>query len=365
MPDKKVRYEPLYFLSSLGAGGITVAFWKLGDMTQQNWLTKTGQFIFLTLALLLFIINLPYWIKALRKNRKFFGIELPPSYHVRKRKPQSLDSTPPVISTGWLAMPVSLGMLLNASFASLPTLFGLNAQNLAPLGFWVWLLAYVIVFVFSFQILFNTFAATTKLEEFHFGLFLQPLAYGMIAVPGISIANMVAGPMGEYALLLGLTAFGVGGIIGSLALIFIVQRFFTYGLPDPSVAPTTLLLMPSITIYSIFVLRGFHYLAHHEVVVSPVFYKLVALMGIGFMGAAATLGLIVLYVYFRARVPFGPSWWSFVCPFVSLSVLSSVTYQFAELPIFLYTAVLALLVVTIIYLYVAGNTLQAIRKPRL
>ncbi len=45
---------------------------------------------------------------------------------------------------------------------------------------------------------------------------------------------MLPSPMGDMALLLGLTAFGVGGIVGSLALIFIFERFIMQRGPEES-----------------------------------------------------------------------------------------------------------------------------------
>jgi len=362
MSNKTSKYHPLYYLSSLGAGGITVAFWKLGNITHYTWLINLGQIVFYLLAVVLFLVNLPFWLRALKNTDKFFGIELPPEYSKKKSKQWPPHS--PVGSTGWMAMPTAFAMLLNATFAVLPTFFHASPQSMAPIGFWIWLFVYFLTFVLGFQILFNTFAYTTSLETFHLGLFLQPLSYGMVAVPGVSMASMLPGTMGDIALLLGLTAFSVGGIIGSLALIFIFQRFITYGLPDPSVAPTSLLLMPSITVYSIFVFKLLHYLGHHGMVVPHILLKVIAYTAIGFMGASATLGLILVWVYFREHVPFGPSWWSFVCPFVALSVLSSITYQFSgHHGLFLGSAILALVVAVLLYLYVGVATLGELRKP--
>ncbi len=352
------KYHPLYYLSSLGAGGLTVAFWKLADVTHPTLITTIGQAVFYILALGLFIVNLPFWIRALKNTDKFFGIELPPQY---SRRPKKWPPQSPVASTGWMAMPAAFAMLLNATFIILPEFFGLSAKALAPIGFWAWLLVYAITFVLGFQILFNTFAYTASLETFHLGLFLQPLTYGLVAVPGVSMAGMLPAPMNDIALLLGLTAFGVGGIVGSLALIFIFQRFITYGFPEPSVAPTSLLLMPSITVYTIFMLKLLHYMGHHGMTIPHILLKVLTFTAIGFMGASATLGIIILFVYFREHVPFGPSWWSFVCPFVALSVLSSITYQFGgHLGLFLASAILALTVVTLIYIYVAVRTLQVL-----
>ncbi len=357
-------YHPLFYLSSLGAGGITVAFWKLGNVTSQGPVTYAGMMVFLFLAAFLFLLNLPFWLKALRSQGAFFGIPLPAAND--KVSQETRNERNPVVSTGWMAMPVSLAMLLNAAFVAIPELLGVSAKLMAPYGYWLWLGAYAIVFILGFQILLNTFATPTRLKEFHFGLFLQPLTYGMVAVPGLSLANMLGDTlMAQAALLLGLTAFVVGAFLALLALVFIFLRFSTYGLPDPKVAPTTLLLMPSITVYTIFVLRLYHYLGHHGLEVPHVIFELTSLAAIGLMGAAATLGIIILIGYFRGHVAFGPSWWSFVCPFVALSVLSSITYQFTDgASLFLVSSVLALAVAASAYTYVGVKTVRTIRYRR-
>ncbi len=354
--NKKSEYHPLYALSSLGAGGISVAFWKLADATHQTAIVSALEVIFYIIAFALFLINLPLWIKALKNTDKFFGIQLPAS--------QSLNNKPasPVVSTGWMALPASFVMLLNASFVILPAQLHFDIEKFAPIGFWFWLFVYITVFILGFQILYNTFAYTTSIKTFHFGLFLHPLAYGLVAIPGVSMADMLQANMATTALILGLTAFVVGGILGFLALIFIFQRFITYGFPEPDVAPTSILLMPSITIYTIFLLKLMHYMSHHGLHIAHIVVSVVVFAAIGTMGATTTLGLIVLYMYFREKIPFGPSWWSFVCPFVALSVLSSMTYQFGgHIKLFIMLSIFAITLVSFIYLYVSGLTIKHLK----
>ncbi len=352
------RYTPLYYLSSLGAGGLALAFWKFGDITHFHPLVVFFEIFFWVLSIILFFVNLPFWILALKKNYdRFFGIEIPVNGESSKRIGN------PVVSTGWMAMPAALVMMLNSSFAILPTILKFPLKKVAPYGFVFWAISFTIAVILGGQILLNTFMVTASLKEFHFGLFLQPLVYGLHAIPAVSMSGMLPEPWADISLLLGLTSFGVGGVIGSLALIFIFERFMIYGLPEPSVAPTSLLIMPSITVYTIFVLKTMHLLAHHfHIHIHRVWFMLVSLMGIGVMGAAATLGIIILIAYFRHHVPFGAAWWSFVCPFVALSVLSSITYQFANKHwLFLFTSVSSLLVVTLIYLYVGIKTLLVLK----
>ncbi len=353
------RYTPLYYLSSLGAGGLALAFWKFGDITNFSPVVVFFEIFFWLLSIILFFINLPYWVRALKENYdRFFGIEIPVNGEPSNRIGN------PVVSTGWMAMPAALVMMLNSSFAILPSIMKFPVKQAAPYGFIFWSVSFIIAVILGGQILLNTFTVTASLKEFHFGLFLQPLVYGLHAIPAVSMSGMLPEPWADISLLLGLTSFGIGGVIGSLALIFIFERFMLYGLPEPGVAPTSLLIMPSITVYTIFVLKTLHLISHHfHVHIHHVWFMLVSLMGIGVMGAAATLGLIVLFAYFKHHVPFGPSWWSFVCPFVALSVLSSITYQFANKHgLFLFASASALVVVTIIYFYVGIKTIIVLRQ---
>lgn len=353
------KYSPLYFLSSLGAAGITVAIWKLSDITSKSSILMFGEGFFYAMSIILFFFNLPFWISSLKKDYKLFDFHIP----IDGNDTHFVRDGSPAKSTGWMAMPASLIMILNASFPVLPDLFGINMNDYAFYGFIIWLAAYAITFIIGFQIIFNTFVEKTDIGSFHFGLFLQPLTYGLLAIPGVSMASMLDPTSGTIALLLGLTSFTIGALIGTLSLIFIAQRFVEHGFPEPSVAPTSLLIMPSITVYTIFVLRLLHYMKHHNVEIPHTIMEIISLTGIGLMGVAATLGLLIVIAYFKYHIPFNPSWWSFVCPFVSLSVLSSVAYEMAgELPIFLYSSISALVYVSLVFLFVFGKTFNDVNR---
>lgn len=353
------NYTPLYFLSSLGAGGISVAFWKLSDITSKSTILVAGEAFFYILSIVLFLFNLPFWISAIKNQYKLFDFHIP----INGNDTSFIKEGSPAKSTGWMAMPASLIMILNSSFPILPDIFGINMNDYAFYGFLVWLVAYAITFIIGFQIVFNTFVEKTDIGTFHFGLFLQPLTYGLLAIPGVAMSSMLEPTAGIISLLLGLTSFVVGGLIGSFSLIFIIQRFMEHGFPEPSVAPTSLLIMPSITVYTIFVLKLMHFLVHEKVIIPHSIIEIIALTGIGLMGVASTLGLLVILAYFKYHIPFNPSWWSFVCPFVALSVLSSVTYQMAgHLNIFLYSGIVAITFVSLVYLFVFGKTYNSIKN---
>ncbi len=51
-------------------------------------------------------------------------------------------------------------------------------------------------------------------------------------------------------------------------------------------------------------LRLLHFIDHHGLVITPIIYKILVLMVVGFMGASATAGLLILYIYFKDRIRF-------------------------------------------------------------
>jgi len=354
------KYHPLHMLSALGSGGLSVAFWKLGDVTEQTPILIAGQVFFLTLAVVLLLVNLPWWWITFRANLDgFFGLHLP---HSEEEAKTSRKRIKVVAATGWMALPAAYVMALNAAFAVLPTVFPLDMKALAPIGFWFWVVAVVLVGVLGFQILLNSLIAPTDISEFHLGLFLQPLAYGLVAIPGVRMAALLPGLMGDISLLVGLTLGVLGTAIAMLVTTLAALRFFTNGLPGPESAPTMLLMLPAISVYTILTLFTLHYVMHHGVEIHHVWFKLIVAIGWGLMASTTIVGLLILIDYFRSEVPFSPNWWGFVCPFVAFSVLNSIAYQkFAPYGFFLLLSAGSLALTVFIYAYVAARTLKMLR----
>lgn len=354
------KYHPLYMLSALGSGGLSVAFWKLGDVTAQSTWILLGQSLFLLLAMVLFLVNLPPWWRTFRANSKnFFGLHLP---HSQDEVLAAKNRAPVAAATGWMALPAAYVMILNASFAVVPAVFKVDLQSIVFWGFWAWVLAVLLVGVLGLQIMLNSFATPMEISEFHLGLFLQPLAYGLVAIPGVRMAAMLPGAYADTALIVGVTLGALGTTIAALVTAFAILRFMTAGLPGPEAAPTTLLMMPAISVYTILTLFTLHYVMHHGVGVNHVWFKLITAIGWGMMAATTLVGLLILVDYFRHHVPLNPSWWAFVCPFVAFSVINSLAYQqIGPHPLFLWSAIGALLFTIVIYLYVAYRTLLVLR----
>ena len=357
------RYHPLYMLSALGAGGLTIAFWKLGDVTEQNAITLAGQTFFWLLALVLLLVNLPPWLKTFLANLDgFFGLHLP---HSEEEARQAKKRPKVIATTGWMALPAAYVMFLNASFAVLPTVFKIDLKEIVPIGFWLWVVAVILVSVLGLQILLNSVATPIEISEFHLGLFLQPVAYGLVAIPGVRMAGMLPGAYGDVALIVGVTFGALGTAIAALVTTFALLRFLTSGLPGPESAPTMLLMLPAISVYTILSLFTLHYVMHHGVKVDHVWFKLIVAIGWGMMASTTLVGLLILIDYFRSRVPFNPSWWGFVCPFVAFSVMNSVAYQkFGAYPFFLALAQLSLWFTVFIYGYVGVRTLAVLLRPQ-
>jgi tellurite resistance protein TehA-like permease len=347
-------------LSSLGAGGLAVAFWKLGNVTAQSPWLVAGQVFFLLLSIALLLVNLPFWWGTFKANLgNFFGLHLP---HSQEEARSAKDRAPVAAATGWMALPAAYVMILNASFAVVPAVLDVELKSIVFVGFWLWIVAVLLVGVLGLQIMLNSFAVPMEISEFHLGLFLQPLAYGLVAIPGVRMAALLPGGYADASLIIGVTLGALGTAIAALVTAFAILRFLTAGLPDPEAAPTTLLMMPAISVYTILTLFALHYVMHHGVEVPHVWFKLVTAIGWGMMAATTTVGLLILVDYFRHHVPLNPSWWAFVCPFVAFSVMNSLAYQqIGAYPIFLGLSLGAILFTVAIYSYVAYRTLKVLR----
>jgi tellurite resistance protein TehA-like permease len=344
-----MKYDPLLFLSALGSGGISVAFWKLGESVGHNALITFAELFFLFLQYVLFVINLWYWLKEVRQQQVLFGLMRRHSQH-------------PLTATGWMSMPAALAMVLNSSFAVLPTFFNVSITVLLPLGLLMWVLSAAITLILGFMILVNSFAAGNSLQQFHFGILFQPLVYGLNAIPGIAMSSYVTGVLKYMTLLGGLTLFSVGGVIGALAVIFLFLRLLEHGLPPQRTAPTVLLLLPSISVYTIFVLRLFHFINHTTPFFPPIIFTLVALTGFGIMLVSTLLGLLLLLLFVKEHIPFSSTWWSFVCPMVALSVLTTITFVFVKHPALLLLSVASLGVAVLLYVYNAFKTITTLLR---
>src|SRR6056297_39511 len=333
-------YSPLYFLASLGAGGLTVTFF----MYLMFWIAHPGQpvpvFEDITAAFvgggvtqqamilasmfgiaIFGVLNLKYLFWNLSAFGRFRKTEA-----YKKLRNSNGESA-------LLAMPLALAMSVNVGFilglVFVPGLWNV-VEYLFPLamvafGLIGWLafaqIADFLSRVLSKGGLFDVTAHNS------FAQLLPAFALSMVAVGFAAPAAMSVTPLTVGASLIISTFFGTAAILYTvLAAITAFNSMLHYGTAKEA-APTLMVVVPIMTVLGIMALRQFHGLhttfeAHTAVADTMMFLTRLLTVQVLFAG----LGLLVLrrQEYFKDFV-FGtktsPGSYALVCPGVALNVM--------------------------------------------
>lgn len=335
------KYNPLYFLASVGAGGLSVTFF----MYLMFWVPHKGRpvpifedliavmqsgSIGLKIAVIvawvgiaaMVFLNLKYLIWNLKQFSAFKQTE---AY-------QSLKNSN--AETTILAMPLALAMSVNGMFVAglvfVPGLW-MIVEYLFPLA----MLAFLAIGILALRIIGDFLGRVlTKGGVFDvtahnsFAQMLPAFALSMVAV-GFSAPAAMSHTTSVVAIsLVGSTFFGTAAIVYALvALVTAFNSMLHYGTSKES-APTLMIVIPILTVLGIMFMRQTHGLheafeVHSSAAESMVF--LASLVTIQILFAA--LGLVVLarQGYWKSFV-FGnetsPGSYALVCPGVALSVLT-------------------------------------------
>ncbi len=334
-------YTPLYFLASVGAGGLAVSFF----MYLMFWVPHPGRPVpifediwsafstggmplqaaiviaWISIAVLVFL-NLKYLVWNLRAFSAFRRTE-----GYTKLKASNGETT-------MLAMPLALAMSVNGMFVAglvfVPGLWSI-IEYLFPFAMVAFLAIGVIALNYIGDFLGRVLTRGGVFDVTAHNSFAQMLpafALSMIAVGFAAPAAMSHDTVVVTISLIGSTFFGWAAIIyAALALITAFNSMLHYGTAKEA-APTLMIVVPILTVLGIMFLRQNHGLhATFEVHGSPaqsmVFMARILTVQVIFLA----LGLLVLgrQGYWKEYV-FGkgisPGSYALVCPGVALSVMT-------------------------------------------
>jgi hypothetical protein len=333
-------YSPLYFLASVGAGGLNVTFfmylmfwvnhpgkpvptfedlaaaWSTGSTALQAGIAVA----MIGIAAMAFL-NLKYlvWnLKAFSAFRKTEGFA--------RLKASNAETT-------ILAMPLALAMAVNGLFivglVFVPGLWSI-VEYLFPAAMVAFLLIGVQALIYIGDFLGRVLSKGGVFDVTAHNSFAQLLpafALSMVAVGFSAPAAMSGNGVVVATSLVLSTFFGTASIIyGAVALVTAFNSMLHYGTAKES-APTLLIIIPLVTVLGIMFLRQFHGLhttfdAHMAAGETLVFLARLLTIQVVFLG----LGLTVLarQGYWKDFV-FGngtsPGSYALVCPGVALSVM--------------------------------------------
>ncbi|NPA26179.1 MAG: protein kinase [Chloroflexi bacterium] len=227
-----------------------------------------------------------------------------------------------------MAFPAALSALLTTGSA-LAWVFGqllghpIAAVHIAA----VWGLIAIPLFLFHLHFVALNFLQPGVLNRLHFGHFLPTLSLGLLALPGLALAPSLPPGWKEAAQILALGAFGVGGMLGALTLIFLFRRALSIGLPSPSLAPLVFLIVPVVVVYATATLLLFGYLAQTGLVIPQAVFHMTVYTAWGIALAGEVLAWMLYWGYRWAGVPWTPLRWGLVDAFTGPALLALLTWS--------------------------------------
>ncbi len=333
------NYSPLYFLGSLGAGGLTVTFFMYlmfwvphpgrpvpvfeditGAFTSGSLAMQTGIAAALVGIAVFAFLNIKSLVWNLRSLSAFLRTEKGAALKTSNAESQLL------------AMPLALAMTVNAGFivglVFVPGLWGV-VEYLFPLA----MLAFLGIGILALGMLGNFLGRVlTKGGIFNitannsFAQLLPAFALAMTAVGFAAPAAMSTVPLVQGISFVGSTFFGYAAIIYAVvAAVTGFNSMLHYGTAREA-APTLMIIVPLLTVLGIMFMRQDHGLhvsfdAHAIAADNLVFLTRIVAVQVVFL----LLGLVVLrrQNYFESFVFGGtsPGAYALVCPGVGFSVM--------------------------------------------
>jgi len=340
MPLAAQRYSPLYFLASLGAGGLSVTFfmWLMFwvphpgqpvPIFEDNWALLSGgaalQQAMVLVAMagiaVFSVLNLRLLIWNLRRFAAFRRSDAYAGFAASNAGSQVLAL--PLA----LAMSVNVGFILGLTFV--PGLWGV-VEYLFPLAIVAFLLigAYALRLIGQFigpRLQSGGFdcAANNSFAQMLPGFALAMVAVGLAAPAAMSASPIIAGISiiaASFFLVAALVIIGVAGILGLRAML-------ENGV-NAEAAPTLMVVMPFVTVAAIALMRIDHGLHVHFDVHSgagDALMMLTRMLSVEVLFALFGLMVLVRVGYvaqFLRGAGASAGSYALVCPGVALSVLT-------------------------------------------
>ncbi|MCK5536641.1 MAG: hypothetical protein KAI79_07425 [Bacteroidales bacterium] len=336
---EKKSFSPLLFLGSLGSGGLAIAFFAILQYTIDfgPGLVKMshihdGDFSALMKSMYLIFEGGMIFFTALHLVMTLVFLKMLFSWMKTDDYKNTLNN--PITNSSLITPFISLTMTMNVFLAVVRYFIPAFSDDLQALmlpGLISWAILWFFLMKAEIKILGISFMKGFNINDIHFGWLLHPFALSMVTVTGAGVAAMAMNPMYAHISFIMLSISGTKGLF--LLLVKLVALFTSHfakdGLPEKQFMPSFLIVIPIVTLFSISAYRIGHYLEHHYGSHLSAYFMIVTVVPFAFQLWYMTFGLHLLKKYFNShfRREFHVSQWGLVCPFVALTVLSSLVYQ--------------------------------------
>jgi hypothetical protein len=352
------EFDPLIFLMSLGAGGISVipfAFFQYSQSHGKGLIEHSqvdhasGGLAFFALESVMVIFALLHVVLTIVLLLRLQGW--------KKESYESLLENP-LANAAILAPFISVIMTMNVFIGPLRYFIPAFADNLQMMmlpALLFWSLLWFLLIRTDIRILKKSFENNFDVGKISFGWLLHPFALGMLSVTGSGIAVMAHDPaIAHTAAFMSMVSATMGFFLLVVKLISIFKSHFDApSMPGRQFLPSFLIVIPNITLFAITAFRLGHYLEHNFQFDLGPFFLLVIGIAFAFETWYLLFGISLLKEYFKkhfTREEFYLSQWGLVCPFVAYAVLASFAFG-AFLPSVFFIAAMAFGLVASIALF--------------
>lgn len=330
------QFNPLHFLASLGAGGISIAPFvyfqyimphgkglaTFAEMSE-NAVKILGAPMFYIMASIMVIFATLHFVLTAKLLVDFFKWRSTPDFTNYINDPQK--------NTSIMAMFTSIGMTFNVFIGVIRFFVPAMQENFQALmlpALIAWGVLWLLLMHTEIKILRSGFEKDFDIDKISFGWLTQPFALGMFTVSGMGIAAMAQDPnVAHTAAFLALTSGSMGLFLLFVKLITVFKSHFSMsGMPERQFLPSYLIVIPITTLYAISAFRFGHYMEHQFNYHLEAFFMMAVALPFAFQTWYFAFGISMLRTYFKRdffRKEYYPTLWAFICPFVGYAVLGS------------------------------------------
>lgn len=356
---EKKEFNPIIFLMSLGAGGISIGFWiflnyglnhgkGLVTSTQVHNIAETlfQKIFYSSLEIGAIIFAIIHFVTLFYFLKHFF---------IWKKTKNYLNyMNNPLINNGIMAMFLAIDMAFNIAF-SIGNHFiiqnGPLFQTIMLPALIGWGIVYLITMSFSLKILKTAFTKNFDMNKIHFGFMVHPFALAMLAVTGNGIAAFSKTPIiANTAFFLSLMPLMVAILLTIVKIVTMFQNHFKNNLPSRNFLPSTFIIMPTIMLIFLSFFRMGHYFEHiFKVDIGITYYIFNTIIPFAFLTWYGIFGLVLIKDYFKNFKEFNITQWGFICPLVAYVVIGSIVNK-----VWLGVSTILSILLTIIIIFTAS-----------
>jgi len=369
---KKLVFDPLLFLSALGAWGIAVMPFAFMNYTipHPKWLIALGHILPLlqtNMALLyyfFFVIMIGFWLLHV-----VLMIVLFVKFFKRNRTPEAQEYKEdpirnPGITTPMLALAMTMNLVIWVIVFFVPIMSS-NLQNLMLPSLIVWLILWWITMYVAIDITKKSFFKNFDFEKITFSWLLVPFTIAMVTVVWSWIAALAKNStIANIAAFFTFISFGFWLLLFMVKLATLFQKHFAdkSWSPAKQALPSFLIVIPNITLFAISLFRLWHYFANQTGTHADLFLFFVTIGAFTFETGYLLFGINLLKKYFQEQFfkkEFYVSMRGLVCPIVAYAVLWSFAYQqFFNSPIIYWLVIGMMILSIVIYLIVSKKNIR-------